>query len=330
MQATIASIRRWAKALLLLAGLAANLEGGPAWAAPSGSPWGASYFPNVELTTQDGQKVRFYDDLIKGKVFAINFIYTHCVYACPLETAALRKVQKALGDRMGKDVYFYTISIDAGRDRPEVLKAYADKYHVGPGWIFLSGSKADVTLIRQKLGMYRDDGKQEKDLSEHNINVLMGSETGGQWIKRSPFEEPAALARILGVRLQGGGGRSTAMPIAMHDHHDDTPGQSLFREKCEVCHSEDSAENIGPHLAGVTLRRDRTWLKRWIKEPDRMIARKDPVALSLYKQYREIPMSNLKLGDPEVESILQYLEVADRRRAQVPVTASAEAATAAR
>ncbi|WP_045224149.1 SCO family protein [Methyloterricola oryzae] len=330
MQATIASISRGAKALLLLAGLAVNLEGGPAWAAPSGSPWGASYFPNVELITQDGQKVRFYDDLIKGKVFAINFIYTHCVYACPLETAALRKVQQALGDRMGKDVHFYTISIDAERDKPEVLKAYADKFHTGPGWTFLSGSKADVTLIRQKLGMYRDDGKQEKDLSEHNINVLMGSETGGQWIKRSPFEEPAALARILGVRLQGGRGHAVPpMAIAMHDHHDDTPGQSLFRDKCEVCHSEDSTESIGPPLAGVTQRRDRTWLKQWIKEPDRMIARKDPTALALYRQYREIPMSNLKLNDREVESILQYLEASDRR-AQVPVTAAAEPPTAAR
>src|SRR4029077_15107933 len=66
--------------------------------------WGADYFPNVPLTTQDGIKVHFYDDLIKGKIVVIDLIYTHCVDACPLETARLAQVQKMLGDRVGKDI----------------------------------------------------------------------------------------------------------------------------------------------------------------------------------------------------------------------------------
>ena len=68
--------------------------------------WAAGEFPNVELTTQDGQRVRFYDDLIKGKIVAVNLIYTTCKYACPLETARLAQVQKLLGARMGRDVFF--------------------------------------------------------------------------------------------------------------------------------------------------------------------------------------------------------------------------------
>ena len=154
--------------------------------------------------TQDGKKVRFYDDLIKNKVFAINFIYTRCTDSCPLETAALRMVQKSLGDRMGRDVFFYSISIDGDRDNPAALKEYAEKFKVGPGWTFLTGRSEDVTLLRQKMGMYRDDGKAEKALNEHNINILMGNEHAGQWIKRSPFEETQALVRILGTRLQTG------------------------------------------------------------------------------------------------------------------------------
>jgi hypothetical protein len=67
---------------------------------------GSNRFPNVELVTQDGKKVRFYDDLIKGKVVAIELMYTTCKYNCPLETARLVQVQKLLGDRMGKDVFF--------------------------------------------------------------------------------------------------------------------------------------------------------------------------------------------------------------------------------
>ena len=118
-----------------------GLAGSPAWAAPKGSPWGADYFPNVELTDQDGKTVKFYDDLIKDKVVAINFIYTHCGDTCPAETASLRQVQKLLGDRVGKDIFFYSISIDPDHDTPKVLKEYADKFHAGPGWRFLTGKK---------------------------------------------------------------------------------------------------------------------------------------------------------------------------------------------
>ena len=83
-----------------------------------------SHFPNIELTTQDGKKVHFYDDLIKGKIVAIDLIYTSCQYACPLETARLVQVQKKLGDRVGNDIHFISISIDPEHDTPEVLKEY--------------------------------------------------------------------------------------------------------------------------------------------------------------------------------------------------------------
>ena len=95
--------------------------------------WGAEYFPNVPLITQDGKKVRFYDDLLKGKAVVINAIYTHCTDRCPLSTARLAQVQRLLGDRVGNEIFFYSLSIDPERDTPEVLKAYAEKFHVGPG-----------------------------------------------------------------------------------------------------------------------------------------------------------------------------------------------------
>src|SRR5262245_27302386 len=73
-----------------------------------GARWGADYFPNVELTTHEGKSVRFFDDLIAGKVVMINFIYTSCPDACPLETARLAEVQDVLGERVGRDVFFYS------------------------------------------------------------------------------------------------------------------------------------------------------------------------------------------------------------------------------
>ena len=116
-------------------------------AGSSGPHWGADYFPNVPLITQDGTTVHFYDDLLKGKIVAIDLIYTHCVDSCPLETARLAQVQQMLGDRVGKDIFFYSISIDPKRDTPAVLKAYSEKYYAGPGWLFLTGRPDDIELI---------------------------------------------------------------------------------------------------------------------------------------------------------------------------------------
>jgi protein SCO1 len=106
--------------LALIAALAAALL--PAMATANNKRWGADYFPNVELITQDGKVVHFYDDLIKGKVVVIDLIYTHCVDSCPLETARLVQVQKLLGDAVGKEIFFYSITIDPKRDTPQVLK----------------------------------------------------------------------------------------------------------------------------------------------------------------------------------------------------------------
>ena len=142
----------------------------------AGGPWGADYFPNVPLVTQDGKVVRFYDDLLKGKSVAINLIYTHCSASCPLETAKLTQVQRIFGDRMGKDVFFYSISIDPKNDTPEAMKAYMEKYHIGPGWLFLTGKVEDIKLIAQKLGLSsltdfanRLDGEHARDqLAQHD------------------------------------------------------------------------------------------------------------------------------------------------------------------
>src|SRR5262245_50159286 len=115
-------------ALWLMAALLAIGAGGRTIEAQN-TRWGAGYFPNVTLTNQDGKAVRFYDDLIKGKIVAVNLIYTTCQYACPLETARLAQVQKLLADRMGRDVFFYSITIDPEHDTPAVLKDYAAKFH---------------------------------------------------------------------------------------------------------------------------------------------------------------------------------------------------------
>ena len=104
--------------IVLFVAMDLTFGGGDTIAASARSRWGANYFPNVPLLTQDGEKVKFYDDIIKNKVVALNFIYTQCVDSCPVETAKMRQVYKKLGDRVGKDVFMYSISIDPRRDTP--------------------------------------------------------------------------------------------------------------------------------------------------------------------------------------------------------------------
>jgi protein SCO1/2 len=152
--AVCASVAAMAAAVVL----SALLGSAPAAAE---NPWGAKYFPNVPLTTQNGDQVHFYD-LIQGKIVAIELMYTSCRYSCPLETARLAQVHTLLGDRMGKDVFFYSISIDPTFDTPRVLKAYAEKYLAGAGWTFLTGKQEDIDLVSKKLGLQQAE-QENKD-----------------------------------------------------------------------------------------------------------------------------------------------------------------------
>lgn len=284
---------------------------GPSWAAPPGSPWGADYFPNVPLVTQDGKTVHFYDDLIKDKVVAINFIYTACGDTCPMQTANLRQVYKLLADRMGRDIFFYSISIDPKHDTPKALKEYAERFKIASdsGGSFLTGSKADTTLLRKSLGLFRDDAEADK-LSEHNTSFLIGNERSGQWIKRSPFDEPKVLAWLLGRRLHNFK-VAAPEPLVSYQRAGQLPklgrGEDLFRSRCDSCHSLGAEDGLGPGLQGVTELRDRAWLARWLKTPDQMLAENDPIATELFNRYQKLPMPNLRLSDSDVEALIEYM-----------------------
>ncbi|TDF86425.1 c-type cytochrome [Pseudomonas sp. H9] len=292
-------------------------------------PWGQDYFPNTPLINQEGQTLRFFDDLIKDKVVAINFIFTTCTDSCPLETARLRQVQKLLGDRVGRDVFFYSISIDPQTDTPEALKHYAEKFKIGPGWQFLTGNKDDITELRQKLGLFIkgvDDG-QTKD---HNLSLIIGNQSTGRWMKASPMENPYVLADRLGQSLH-----NWKLASANTNDYASAPtvrqpsvGEQIYRTRCASCHTLGDTEhagmrNIGPDLLGVTRQRDRAWLTRWIKEPNVMLEEKDPLALQLYEQYNRLAMPNLRLGEVEISALLSYLdEETERLQQQVPITTS--------
>ncbi|WP_434768441.1 SCO family protein [Pseudomonas triticicola] len=314
-------------------------SGAATMASETATPWGSDYFPDTLLTDQDGRQLRFFADLIKDKVVVINFIFTSCSDSCPLETARLRQVQKLLGDRVGQDIFFYSISIDPLSDTPDVLKAYAQRFKVGPGWKFLTGEFADVTELRKTLGLFIDgvDNGRSKD---HNLSLIVGNQSTGRWMKASPFENPWILADQLANTLQNWKQPSTEQSyVNAPDIRPPSSGEELFRTRCASCHSLGPMDgqgigmrSIGPDLMGVTRQRDPQWLNRWIREPDRLLAEKDPIALQLYEQFERIPMPNLRLDESAVQSIIEFL--ADETERQQPsvnaVTAGAGAAAVSR
>jgi len=277
----------------------------PAVSTVTTNRWGANYFPNTTLITQDGTQVHFYDDLLKGKAVAINIMYTSCKDECPLETARLVQLQQLLGDRMGKDIFFYSISIDPDHDTPEVLKTYAEKFGVGPGWTFLTGKAEDIRIVTKKLGLSRYSDEANKD--GHTASLMVGDEPTGQWMRNSAVDNPQFLADTVGSFLgwrdpKRGKNYAEARPLTVDK------GQFLFQSRCSACHTVGQGDKLGPDLQGVTARRERGWLARYILAPDKMLAERDPIAVMLFEKYQSVRMPNLSLGSPDVGDLLLYLD----------------------
>jgi protein SCO1/2 len=108
---------------------------------------GRRRIPNPELVTDDGRRVRFYDDLVRGRVVAVSFFYLRCTGICPRGTENLLSVQRLLGDRLGRDVFMYSVTLTPELDSPKDLRDYRARYHVQRGWTFLTGRPANVEQV---------------------------------------------------------------------------------------------------------------------------------------------------------------------------------------
>ena len=151
----------------------------------------ANYFTDVELTNQDGKKVRFYSDVLKGKTVVVNAFFTTCTSVCPPMNRNMEKIQEALGDRVGKDVFLVSITVDPEVDTPARMKEYAQKFHAGPGWIFLTGKKENLDWALYKLGQY----VERKD--DHKTIFIIGNEPTGLWKKAFGMANVAELVQVV-------------------------------------------------------------------------------------------------------------------------------------
>lgn len=149
------------------------------------------YFTNTELITQDGKRVRFYTDVLKGRVIVINSFFSTCKGACMPMNRNFKKVADLLGDKVGRDVFLVSITVDPQMDTPEALKEYASSLHAPAGWVFLTGTKENVDVVLHKLGQY------VADKNDHITVLIIGNERTGLWKKAFGLGRAEELAKVV-------------------------------------------------------------------------------------------------------------------------------------
>lgn len=196
--------------IFLLAAAALNGQHAACCAAPAAAPdaivdVGGMKIPNVELLTQDGDTVHFYE-LIRGKTVAINFVFTTCTTICPPMGANFVRVKQLLENRVGKDLVMLSVSIDPAVDTPERLKAWQAKFSPGAGWTMLTGTKTNVDRLLKALKVYTAVKE------DHSPILLVGRDGDDNWIRTNGLAEPEKIAQIIGNYLPATAPEPAAAP----------------------------------------------------------------------------------------------------------------------
>ena len=195
-------IRKFVQGALSIGVLLSALFAGLAFAATSAEQLAAEqkardYFTNLEVFDQDGKSLRFYDDVLKDKVVAINFIFTNCQGACPLMTRQMTMVRDMLGVDLGTDIHFVSISIDPVRDTPAAMKEFAETHDADQaGWRFVTGNPDNLAFIVKRLGQYTDD------VEAHSTLLIAANVRTAHWTKIPPNVPPNGVVERLRMLIE--------------------------------------------------------------------------------------------------------------------------------
>lgn len=148
---------------------------------------GVGLFTNSLLRTHEGKQVKFYDDLIKGRQVIINMMYATCEGACPTVIAKMIKVHENLKDRMGKDLFMYSITLKPEEDDVAAMKSYAEMHGAGnlKGWSFLTGDPFDIETIRYRLFRW-DHINLDLNLEIHASMLRVLNDGTNRWLTVNP------------------------------------------------------------------------------------------------------------------------------------------------
>jgi protein SCO1/2 len=170
---------------------------------PAGRP-----IPDAKVVDQNGRPHRFYTDLVRGKVVAINFIYTTCSTICPPMGATFGKLQKTLGARMGKDVFLISISVDPATDTPERLRAWGAQFHAKPGWTLVTGDKTELDRLSNALGV------DTASPASHSPMVLIVNDKAALWKRVYGLGSTATLTQNIQQMIDAPSGKGSSASAA--------------------------------------------------------------------------------------------------------------------
>lgn len=147
-----------------------------------------AYDPSLKLVSHEGKALRFYEDLVRGKVALINTMFTSCPSICPPITANLLRVQALLKHRLPREVIMVSITVDPDNDTPAVLTKYRARHGIGNGWTFLTGPQQAVDAVLAKLG------DRDPDKNRHSGMLLLGDDNTRRWTRIPAMTDPAEIA----------------------------------------------------------------------------------------------------------------------------------------
>lgn len=151
----------------------------------------SSEIPDSWLVDQNGKKVRFYSDLVKNKVVVINFFFTNCDYVCPMQARSLVRLKERLAGRLGRDVFFISVSRDPQNDTPERLSNWAKNYGVSAGWTLVTGEQPVVKKL------LRDLASEGLGQATHESLILIGNDRTGVWVSTDGLLLPDELVKFI-------------------------------------------------------------------------------------------------------------------------------------
>jgi len=153
--------------------------------------------PDVAALTHHGRAVRFYQDLVRGRLLLVSFTYTRCLGSCPRTGATLSRLQDLLGPRLGDDVFILSITLDPLHDSPEALRRQAEALGARPGWTFVTGAPTAMERLRRAFGFTDPDPRADADRTRHAALLALGDDRTGRWSAVPGSLEPGRILEAL-------------------------------------------------------------------------------------------------------------------------------------
>ena len=139
------------------------------------NPYAGFRVGDFDLIDRDGEPVD--ETLFNGEVTVLTFFFTSCNGPCPAIARVMKGLQDRTADGAGAPLRFASISVDGGRDTPEVISAFADAYGARRSrWSFMTGDPGAVRdLVRESIGceLREEYGVQVEDPSGAMMNNIL-------------------------------------------------------------------------------------------------------------------------------------------------------------